>query len=598
MSPPAAATAPSKPKTKPSSSPSSSSVEQTLLTAFLPRIAAEGDEGSDNALPFHRFVFERDAWERKEQEREQREALEEVNRLKKLRLAAKRGAGKERRNLEQRAKAAELALVCEGRCVIDGLFVGSRRAAMNEEWIRRVGVSAVVNATADLSCYFESDSDSGSGGGGGQQQQQQQQPEKQRQKGESGAAGVGAVVEDETSLASTASRHAEDDEPLSLEYFRVPVSDDPSADILSHFRPAAAFVHRALTRADNVLVHCREGRSRSVSCVLAYLMLYQGKTLREALPMVRDAGMTVLRQKVNRESGDAETTILTGEHARAAAAAETETEAETEAEAEAESAEAEATLLAQEVDCDGDDDVGGEDGDGTGTDSGDDSGLFKTATMVFRAPVGVNDGFQRQLMQLEAEILGTDPTARTATATDLFNKSERAGRRSARQGDFSYSDDHNLKLSTLEASASASAPAYGDAAAIVNEDSMDRLLVEAKEKELHRQHEERAAQAEAERAQRLRDNPESEEGNAKPVASWSRPKFAEAVKAQGIANKAPVSAKRSREPASASASSASASSSSAERKRETAPSEPKKRRVKRTQGVPQSNTLFSYFTKP
>jgi protein-tyrosine phosphatase len=36
-----------------------------------------------------------------------------------------------------------------------------------------------------------------------------------------------------------------------------------------------------------VFVHCHQGRSRSASIVLSYLMLYQGMTVQEAMKTVR-----------------------------------------------------------------------------------------------------------------------------------------------------------------------------------------------------------------------------------------------------------------------------------------------------------------------
>jgi len=46
-------------------------------------------------------------------------------------------------------------------------------------------------------------------------------------------------------------------------------------------------IHWALVRGENVLVHCQAGVSRSVSICIAYLILYEEKTVAEALHILR-----------------------------------------------------------------------------------------------------------------------------------------------------------------------------------------------------------------------------------------------------------------------------------------------------------------------
>jgi len=77
-----------------------------------------------------------------------------------------------------------------------------------------------------------------------------------------------------------------------MEYCVVPVRDDSREEILPFLEGAANFIDSRLGKenngnACNVLVHCRQGVSRSVTVVLAYLIKYQGMSREEALVSVK-----------------------------------------------------------------------------------------------------------------------------------------------------------------------------------------------------------------------------------------------------------------------------------------------------------------------
>ncbi|XP_077654589.1 dual specificity protein phosphatase 13A isoform X2 [Urocitellus parryii] len=75
----------------------------------------------------------------------------------------------------------------------------------------------------------------------------------------------------------------------SVSYLGVPAHDLPDFDISTYFSSAADFIHRALsTPGAKVLVHCVVGVSRSATLVLAYLMLHQQLSLRQAVITVRE----------------------------------------------------------------------------------------------------------------------------------------------------------------------------------------------------------------------------------------------------------------------------------------------------------------------
>ncbi|XP_031159841.1 dual specificity protein phosphatase 13-like [Sander lucioperca] len=67
-------------------------------------------------------------------------------------------------------------------------------------------------------------------------------------------------------------------------YFGIPAEDSDCFDLSQYFKPAADFIHKALKSKDGkVLVHCIMGVSRSATLVLAFFMLRQRLSLRDAL---------------------------------------------------------------------------------------------------------------------------------------------------------------------------------------------------------------------------------------------------------------------------------------------------------------------------
>lgn len=63
--------------------------------------------------------------------------------------------------------------------------------------------------------------------------------------------------------------------------------DQRDADIAPHLPAAFAFMDRAKKSGRGCLVHCMVGASRSVTVVLAFLMEYEGMTLRDAWTLVK-----------------------------------------------------------------------------------------------------------------------------------------------------------------------------------------------------------------------------------------------------------------------------------------------------------------------
>ena len=58
--------------------------------------------------------------------------------------------------------------------------------------------------------------------------------------------------------------------------------DDEEENLLEHLDDCVDHIHKAIGEGGNVLVHCIGGVSRSASVIVAYLVKYEKKTLREA----------------------------------------------------------------------------------------------------------------------------------------------------------------------------------------------------------------------------------------------------------------------------------------------------------------------------
>lgn len=63
---------------------------------------------------------------------------------------------------------------------------------------------------------------------------------------------------------------------------RVPVYDDPNEDLYKHFDRCADAIASETERGGRTVVYCKNGRSRSATVCVAYLMKHKGLTLTEA----------------------------------------------------------------------------------------------------------------------------------------------------------------------------------------------------------------------------------------------------------------------------------------------------------------------------
>lgn len=69
---------------------------------------------------------------------------------------------------------------------------------------------------------------------------------------------------------------------LKFVYKRIPIEDSYDEDISKYFDEGIEFIKNAIDKGDSVLVHCREGRSRSVAMIISYLIVAKNWTLQAA----------------------------------------------------------------------------------------------------------------------------------------------------------------------------------------------------------------------------------------------------------------------------------------------------------------------------
>ncbi|XP_016364022.1 dual specificity phosphatase 28-like [Sinocyclocheilus rhinocerous] len=79
---------------------------------------------------------------------------------------------------------------------------------------------------------------------------------------------------------------------LQVSTLRVPVYDDPQEDLYKYFDRCADAIASEAERGGTV-VYCKNGRSRSATVCVAYLMKHQGLTLTDAFQVVKSARSVV-----------------------------------------------------------------------------------------------------------------------------------------------------------------------------------------------------------------------------------------------------------------------------------------------------------------
>ncbi|KAF7692349.1 dual specificity phosphatase 28 [Silurus meridionalis] len=81
--------------------------------------------------------------------------------------------------------------------------------------------------------------------------------------------------------------------PAPVSTLRVAVYDDPNEDLQAHFDRCADAILSVEAGGGRTLVYCKNGRSRSATVCMAYLMKHRSLSLTEAYEMVKSARSVV-----------------------------------------------------------------------------------------------------------------------------------------------------------------------------------------------------------------------------------------------------------------------------------------------------------------
>jgi atypical dual specificity phosphatase len=167
-----------------------------------------------------------------------------------------------------------------GECVHEiqpRLFLGNEQMAKSYKYLKRLGITHVVNAAHPPSVSYR-------------------QPE---------------TLEFSTltsGFVDTGKKYYKD---LGIIYHGICIRDEMSFDISQHFHETASFIENALENENNkVLIHCFAGISRSPALLTSYLMIKQNMNVKDALtfitsrrPVRPNSGFLQQLLKLNTELG-------------------------------------------------------------------------------------------------------------------------------------------------------------------------------------------------------------------------------------------------------------------------------------------------------
>lgn len=71
------------------------------------------------------------------------------------------------------------------------------------------------------------------------------------------------------------------------EYMSLKLKDQSETNILEKLEESNNFIQKAVNNKENILIHCFQGKSRSVTLIVGYLMKYHKMTRDQALELIR-----------------------------------------------------------------------------------------------------------------------------------------------------------------------------------------------------------------------------------------------------------------------------------------------------------------------
>ena len=225
---------------------------QTLMTKFFTSSNKEENK--------FQYLFEREEARRKKIEQDLQEKIEreraEERRIKQEKRKQEKEAEKLRFEADQEMRWQEEKLKYEGKFIIPGFYLGSRYAAQNLEWING-SITAILNVSQEVKNYFEGHFVKPVTVSQSHEQQDCEMKD----------------ISEETKPSVA---------PCLLNYKRIVCQDAADQDLSQYFSESVEFIDSVVKSGGAVLVHCREGLSRSPSTIIAYLMTKKGWSLAKA----------------------------------------------------------------------------------------------------------------------------------------------------------------------------------------------------------------------------------------------------------------------------------------------------------------------------